>query len=207
MRQTLSGILPKQTSGENVADLVGATNTPWAGWSQGASLTLPLQDGGPSVSQKWSLLSVSVQGYLVLAQPGVPLGGKFGKIIASLVMESPPPYTGAGGIPVPYVKPVQQIPNDSSLTVDLWDPANDALPPTLIGSSPTLSGNNSGIGGSLAISNSISPPVPLELNPGEPPSLQISMLPSILAAQQQVGFVFGLAMYYGTYTINYDDGL
>jgi len=101
------------------------------------------------------------------------------------------------------------LPTDSTLITDLWNPANDPLPPA----APFFFGQ-SGVSQStptpnslLPITATIIPPNPVDLIPGIEPYIGIWMTPSLIGDASGNGGYGGLTVFYGKYVINYDDGL
>lgn len=97
-----------------------------------------------------------------------------------------------------------ELPNDTSLLSELWNPAVNELP-------PIASAINSNIQPSdcLPINASVSPPVPLDLIPGEIPTVGIWVEPFIIGCNE-----FGLGdaelnmvLFWPSYLMNYDDGM
>jgi hypothetical protein len=164
-------------------------------WSPGATL-IDLVGLTPSLTQKWSLLSVSVTANLLLCVSlGVPVFGKLGKVIMGLLLNSGSPTLGAAGSS--YVTPMLALPRDGSLAVPIWDPAVDSLPP-IVPSNLTATAT-------LPISGSIAPPQPVPISEGQGLAVGIWLTPSLLGAYAS-GLAF-LQVSAASYNVNYDDGL
>lgn len=214
MRQRTNGAFTQFNTGLNAWDFINSTGVAYAASrTPGQSPYTPLFPT-QGIGQKWKLLSVSVQGYLGYVIGDLPAGfqgpatyGKLGKLVAGLpsldipVTALPPVAVLANQIPL------LQQPNDSSLLSTLWDPAVNEMPPTI--PNPTDANNRFQIGQLLAVNTQISPPQPLDMLPGVTPALAVWLQPSLFGWRQSQltsANAFGLALFYTTYTVNYDDG-
>jgi hypothetical protein len=211
MRRTVPGQFPLLHNIYNMYDFdipgQGGNTGLQVSRTPGATIITRIAPGGPQQNQRWTLVSVSVQAYLALASSGAPsyprIGGKLGRIIAGLITDPAQAPT-----PLPFVSVAQPLPLDSTLTSSLFDPKNDDAPPTFDGALfPGSLGANVTPDKLLAIQADISPPLPIGIVPGEPMSVGIWMMPSVLSSvvtgPSEVDFILAWA----SYTINYDDGL
>lgn len=199
-----SGISNASTFNVNVADFFLSAIAPnQPGWSSGGTIIQPTPLEGPSLSQKWSIISLSITGYLWLTNPSAGnIFGKLGRLIAGLVVDQDAPTTGTHitnpfGIYKPWTNPMLALPSDTTLTDVMWDGNIDPLPPQ--GPNPPSPSSM------LPVTATINPPVPIKLNPQQPPYAGIWMTPSLLGATD--GAVPSLALYGSSWAINYDDGL
>lgn len=170
--------------------------------------TLPaLQE---ETAKSWSLLAFSVSAQLVLDLSGFvsppPAYGKFGKIMAGLVIPLPR-ATGAGGTNSPYDSPMTPLP-DTTLLTPLWDPAVDPLPPIddlSVGTGNTIPNN-------LPVSCQLVLPEPIEYgeyaDPATVGGIGIWMTPSLLGPSfgSLATPAYYLTIVNAQYTIYYDDG-
>jgi hypothetical protein len=184
----------------NVTDLVANVGPNGNGYTPGATI-IDLVRLGPGISSKWTLLSISVQGYLQVFETATaqPLYGRLGRIIAGLTLDSPPNQTQGSG-PQPWTVPMLPITPDTTLTTDLWNPASDPMPPTQVASIDDTPSKN------LPVQANIVLPVPYQVIPGVTPTVGIWMTPSILATSSGTGVQFGLLLTRATWTADYDDG-
>lgn len=174
----------------------------------GVGLIIPAFIGGPKVSENWEIISVSVQASLMFANfnnagfTAVSAFGRFGRIFAGVSMDelvtTPPQQSFLGPIPQP--------PSDLSLTVDIWNPDIDPMPPTRADATGTFAPQ---LDQTLLIGGTISPPNPLQLFEGVQPSVGIWMTPSLLGAGANAvpPNLLGLTLFYASFAVNYDDGL
>jgi hypothetical protein len=200
MRRDLPGTFKTTAGGFNSwdqIDIPGIGIGPIVSRTPGAVTYTPAGLQGPTPQQNWTLLSVSVQAYLAMsALISAPAGmfGKLAPIQTGLVLNNQTAPTNA-----PYTQPIDNAPTDNTLITTLWDPTTDDMPPTL------ASGAGSAIAEFKSVSSALIPAEPIQLTPGVTPVMTLRLNPSILGAV--AGGVFGLMLAFGTFTINYDDGL
>jgi hypothetical protein len=155
-------------------------------WSPGCTLITPIPFQRPP-NQAWQVTALAVTIGLALVQwqdiadpgpsldPPFPSFGKLGKIIAGLVTRSSQ-NTVSGT--TNSVQPYQQPPSDATLLDTLFDPAENALPP-----SNFLIANSLPAHGTLlaaqpyAVANAISQP--LDISTQDPVGFLLTMLPSL----------------------------
>lgn len=179
-----------------------------AGWTLGKTVTRAAILGGPAIEQHWQLINVSIQGYLrwvsdTTTNQNDVCFGKLGRIFTALSMDQ----VMSTQADDQYLTAVAELPTDTSLMIDLWNPDNDPMPPTAFSSSGGISGFTPPT--ALAMSATISPPNPLDLFSGVNPVVGIWMLPSLLGlypADPSPNGI-GLDVIAAKFTINYDDGL
>lgn len=186
------------------------------GWTTGATIIerVALQPQAPS---QWTLVAYSITAQILLwsNQPGPSTPqqpnnayGKLGKIIGSVSTVGVPTLDVGSGAGNPWVIPALPLPTDSTVSIDLFDPAVDPLPtqlPLPILKVPPVS---------TPVNKSLQLPIPLDISAG---SLYIGMwmMPSLLATMytggpppqginQPLSFLIILN---SSYTIIYDDGL
>lgn len=231
-RQSISGSFPGGTSQsalpgitatvQSLQDtpIVPATGAPVR--SNGATASVSAALEGPATSQKWSLLSVTVNGYLGLvagsnigSAPALSPYGRLGKIITALDPSNPAPFGGfiSGSSGQPWSVNMSPLPADGTLSVPLFDPASDELPPwapmyfkpglQIITGYPSIPIPTQ----LLPVSATITPPNPIQLLSVLQPGIGIWMEPSLLGDSSRVGGYMGLTLFYATYTVDYDDGL
>lgn len=159
---------------------------------------------GPGLGQTFTITSVSIEAYvelLVNANLSFPPAGPFGQlgaILGALVVQDASQTPGNFGTAA-----VLPLPPDMSLSVPLFDPAVNPLPPIRAGASFAPFGP----GTMLALSGSILPPNPIELPPNTTPSVGVGiwMLPSLLGILG-LGQI-GMRIWGASYCVTYDDGL
>lgn len=183
-------------------------------YSSGAT-TIDAVPLGAGISSKWKLLSMSVQAYMALIDAGsqsttTGAFGKFGRASASLILQpnfdqtNSPPYGG-------MISPMLPLPQDSTLTATLWDPATNPLPPRT--PSPPLippditSRPPSAL---LPVNTSIQLPVPIPIDLVERLLVGLWLTPSLIgfykpAVNAGLFCQFGLAILYASYVLNFDD--
>ena len=206
MKQTISGAFPKDANGfiaQDWARAPGALDTPVRTFGAAAAQQLsPLAAVVPTTTPKATLLSWSVSAYLgFTTTPNADaVFGKLGKIVAGLSPTAVGLVRGANNQPWSVALPA--APADATLTETLWDPASDQLPPSLNNTTPQPPN------GLLPVIASQNLPNPWPLDPGALPWIAIWLWPSLLgiSAGGNLDFV-GLSLLYGSYTVNYDDGL
>lgn len=152
----------------------------------------------PAVQKAWTIESITITArlYVVVNLDGSGSApyGKFGKIIAGIAPNTPATpqgnFFGASGI---------FNPPDQSLTADLWNPAVEDLPPVIdsFAGGPTAG---------LAVSCTVTPPVPLvaaQANFG----VFIAIMPSLLYnALMTVGGPANEGLPRPSWSFLYDDG-
>lgn len=165
-------------------------------YSAGATMFAPISNIATTGTAKPKLLSVSATANLTFIM-STALFGKLGKVRMGLVLDVPPP--GTWGNP----RVMAPFPDDPSLMTDMWNPANDPMPPitpnAVITSQPQT----------FFISGEILPPVPLDIPTEQDISVGIWITPSLLAprAALPLNTVIGLLVGNATWSVNYDDGL
>lgn len=156
------------------------------------------------INQQWSLQSIGIQAFLALVM-GINhnLVGKLGKIVAGLLLPTNPQPTTSGLqnfssilLPLP----------DPTLTVTLWDPETDQMPPVYphgVGLDPTLKTSLSGF---LSIGQVLQLQQPVDLEPGETVGIGIWMLPSLLARPtEDVASFYQLGIYQAKSLLVYNE--
>jgi hypothetical protein len=190
--------------GNNIYNLQDLAQVPAANGvavSGGATLIDSLA-ASPAGSQKWNLISLSMQGYLCLScgSTGTPYGD-LGRIIAGILSPTSPQQLSQG-TNVPWVNPMLPLPNDMSLMTTLFDPIIDSTPAL---STAFLRDAVDPLSQLTPVSATVSPPNPIQLIGGEGLSIGIWVYPSLLGCSA-FGAV-GLQLQYMSYTLAYDDGL
>lgn len=161
----------------------------------------------PPTVEKCDLLSFSVNAKLNLfvseiSQQAVDSPyGRFGKIIAGLTQVGAPTSGIYLGNNVPWTQKLQQLPDDLTLVNELWNPANDPLPPQIVG----FSGPDYAQGLQLSLTHTLPNPIPLFQ--GTEILIGIWVLPSLQRCAQLAGdipltYIFGWS---ATYSLIYDD--
>jgi len=178
-----------------------------AQWTLGKTATRDAVLGGPYIEQHWQLISVSVQMYLRWIHDSsvapYAMFGKLGRILTGLSVDQ----VMSTQADDQYLTTVAELPTDTSLVTDLWNPVNDPMPPI----------GYSGGGGvslqtpynALAMTAQISPPNPIDLFEGVNPVVGIWMMPSLLGVNPAAPLAngVGLDVAAAKFTINYEDGL
>lgn len=169
------------------------------GWTAGAATSAQIAQAIaiPPLSRA-TVLAWSIGAYL--GYTGTGLGfGKFGRMVAGLSQAPVPIIRGGAGQPWSVALP--GVPDDSSLTETIWDPAADIMPPTISATSPPPSS------GLLPLQASQVLATPMPLDPGALPYVAVWMWPSLLGTSGGGASDIGLAALYGKWSITYDDGL
>jgi hypothetical protein len=206
----------------NIADVTNFPNgdSIASEWTDGATMFVPSVLGGPGISQGWSLLSVSIQGYLALISWDnifAPTStyqsfGKLGKIVAGLILDEP--LQQSSGVffsaTAPFTEAMVPLPSDGTLVDTLFDPDVDAMPPQMV--QGQIGENVFTVNGivMLPVSVTIQPPNPIDIIAATPPTLGIWMTPSLLGVNnltQSTAQFIGLTLMNGSFTVDYDDGL
>lgn len=214
--KTFTAPLPASKSDgvTNIIDNIftSTINTPQR--TSGAIVRFPAALPGPSISEKWSLVSLSITGYLRWIN-GVGGGnpvtgfGKFGKMGAAIdpfhETTTTQNHLGGGG---PWDFPIQTLPADQSLAVTLWDPDVNDLPPAYKYNDPNPP---SDLSQTLPVTGVVTPPNPIPLYAGLQPGIVMWFTPSLLGVTAHsvdggFGTYIGIMMISGSYNINYDDG-
>jgi len=169
------------------------------GWSYGATLIFSPGFQPPSL-EVWEIQAVSITAKLCLAVPAaptIPLYGKLGKVVAAVLPQGAT-STAHQGQPDSGMIP---LPQDSTLSVDLFDPAVDMMPPLWTSSITTPPSEPAGM---LPLQSVISLPIGQGSQSAANLALGLWITPSLLhnTATQS----FGLALFGAAYTIIYDDG-
>lgn len=169
----------------------------------GTVLGVPTNTTGGQINQQMSLLGVGVTAGIALNMVGA-LYGKLGKIVAGIL-----PAT-QGDVTTAYQPQVLLPLPNPNLTFTIWDPAVDDLPPQY-GSSNFLPPNPPAANQVLQVFGTLLLPSPITVDPGEPPTIGLWVLPSLLGANTiDSGFGFWawqIAVYNAKYTLTYDDGI
>lgn len=201
---------PNQNQAENIYDIL---NINGAGKSPGSTILDTAILGGPTESENWTLISVAIQG--VLYRGGFDtanntsngVNGLLGVIQGGITLDGTQSQSNGSFAGNPSSSGLLQLPPDVTLLEDMWNPAQDPLPPSL--NIPALTvppAYNAG----LPISCSIIPTTPIEIPSGVSPLVGMWMYPSTYSSGPVTGGGFAaafLSIYYGRFTINYDDGL
>ena len=194
-RQELSGTF----SVNLLKDFVTPTTANAPVWTPGVTIAQQVTPQ-PQINSNWNIISLTLAGYLAIAQLNVlggnpPTFGKLGRISGAITLDVPLQPGNFTSDP-----PLQPNPPDLSLAGDLWNPANDPLPPIW-----DSSGNVPNPLTWLPVSTVISPPVPLEIVPGKIIWIGIWMNPSLLGLNG-VGLTTVLTLANANYSLVYDDG-
>lgn len=181
--------------------------------SQGATAvigggTLPQTPRRDALSSPpYKLISMSVTAYLGLAanatSGNIPYG-LFGRIVAGTDPNAVTPFGGFvfGANSQPWSVIMEPFPPDPSLVSEMWNPANDPMPPAIAPYSAVP-----GFDSLLPITAVISPPVPITLPGTNAPYVGIWMTPSLYGAPVGLaGGVAGMMLFYGNSVLTYDDG-
>ena len=206
MKQTISGPFPKDSNSFIAQDWFrpSALNQPGETFGAASSQQLSgLAAIVPTTTPRATLLSWSVSAYLgyTTTAAGDVSFGRFGKIVAGLSPTAVGQVRGANNQPWSVALPA--APQDATLTETLWDPAANPMPPWLLSTAPPAPQ------GLLPVTVSQNLANPWPLDPGSLPTIAVWMWPSLLgmsAGTPNQDF-FGLSLLYGSWTVNYDDGL
>ncbi len=200
MRQQVNGVFPNKA--QLLADpvLIQAANEPSR---TNGSTEIAIASPSPQINSKWTLVSVSILGYLFVNLAfSSRLFGKFGVIRGGFSLDQ----TFIQEYLLGSNPSLQSLPYDLSLTGVMWDPASDQLPPITDGNN-IGSGNTSELLG-MPISCTISPQVPLDIIAGKETFIGIWMDPSLLGSPDGPNADgSGLMIIGPTYSMIYDDGL
>lgn len=177
-------------SNVNVADITPSVASTTQ-WTQGATIIDQIQLR-PGLNDRWSIIAVSITAYLVLSvqsPPTAPPTGKLGKLIGALLPQGQ--TATATGI-VPYVN-MLPLPLDASLSVTLWDGAQDSCPPIV----PILTQPPG-----MPVYGTFSPPNPVDVDPNAQLCIGMWLTPSLVSG----GFSVHLNVQNASYSVAYDDG-
>lgn len=150
-------------------------------------------------SDKAAILGLTVGGGLVLRSGGTPSSrwGRFGRIIAGLTTIGTQDNSPSAAI-LPQLQP---LPPDLSLVGDLWNPANDPLPPIPTSTTNLVPGQTLRVGLALTL------PQPIRIANNNL-FVGIWMLPSIIGATSIALPVPSVSLFLQqvTWSVTYDDG-
>jgi hypothetical protein len=173
-------------------------------WSPGNTIIVT-PEITPKINQKWELLSIGFVGYLTV-RTNTSCFGKLGAILGGLPSPSnngaptpkisgtftDGPSVSANGVMLPLPNP--------NLSVPLWTPDSDPLPPTYNpagGAPPTL-----------PVSATLQLPNPIDLYDGYPLSVGVWIKPSLLGTPSTNGAAyFEIDITALSFTLTYEDGL
>lgn len=153
----------------------------------------------PSLVQKWSILSVGFQAALGIAINGIAVFGRLAPIYCGVFLEG-------GPSPGPAVILPPAPLSDPSLTVKLWDPNTDPMPPISDG----LALGTMNPGELLQVSAAVQLPVPYPLRSGaRPPVVGMWIMQSLLGTPNAstTPSLWQLVTVDPSYTFEIDDGL
>lgn len=144
----------------------------WCLWTEGATQIDQITDISPTPRQQWKILAFSITAMLQI-YGNSSAWGKLGKIIAGI----PTPAEQTPFIPLLgyFSTSLLPLPSDMSQVVDLWNPANDSLPPSAV--TPQIPGE-----AGLPISATLILPQPILVTSSDSILIGIWMLPSLLSA-------------------------
>lgn len=178
------------------ASAAGCQYTQGATQLDQANLQLPVRS-----LDRAQILAFSVVGQLSLATTigfaaiTGTISGKLGRIIAGVGIRLQP----TGGIPTgPWTSPMLPLPADADLFGDLWNPANNPLPPIWLE-------NSNGPQATLQVSLSLTLPQPLPLIQGQP-VVGMWATPSLIPGQSNGSLVVRPTMVRAAWSMIYDDG-
>lgn len=212
MKQTISGTFPQSGTPGPGAGYVcqdwapkpkPANGTPqWTAGAAASQQLTALSGGVPATTVKAMLLSWSVSAYLgfTTTGPGDAVFGKLGKIVAGL---SPIGLsTVKGTFNQPWSVALPSVPADATLTATLWDPSVDMMPPQIANVGFTSPA------GLLPVSVAMNLANPLPIDASSLPTIATWMWPSLLGQSAGASTdLYGLSLLFGSFTVNYDDGL
>jgi hypothetical protein len=177
------------------------TNIPWnvfdqanasSGWTAGATLIESVARQAP-LGQVYSVVGWSICCTPIFAAPDPDSSpfGKLGKIVGGLVHMSPTPTDPAklGGA---WVAPMIPLPDNTSGLATVWDGSSDPMIPA---SGPTIQATEF-----VPLTVAYSPPVPIELYPGDDIQIGLWITPSL--SQNSI-----IAVTNASYSVVFDDGL
>jgi hypothetical protein len=180
-------------------------------WSLGATIIEQLSFN-PLPSEKWVVIAYSVSGSMYLCEsPASSVSpaayqayGKFGTIKSALLFGNDTVgQTGTGTDPTHH--PQLPLPSDLSTLMDIWNPAEDSLPPQLpYNVSPPLAGSVGNSAVPLVVGNTLVLPTPKPLQQGIPVGIGVWMAPSLLSGSNN-NFP-ALYLFNAKYSVVYDDG-
>lgn len=180
----------------SLGDITGpVAGTTYASYTTGATLIDP---GGlqPPALARWKIVSYSIRaGLIAVSAPGSGsasgVQGKLSKILAGLTNQ--PTTNGQLGGAFPWSQALN-LPQDTSLVGDLWDPAVHDMPPITKGTGL--------LGGQVPMQIALAQvlPTPLPVTAGGQVNVGLWLEPMLL--QNLVMAVIG-----AEFIINYDDGL
>lgn len=189
--------------GINIYDplLKTATAAGSSNWTNGCTVldSVNITTGSPT-NDRTAVLGFSVTAFLVLASAAnVNAFGKFGRIIAGVTTDIPAtPFPSAAILPG---LSLQSLPSDLSLVGDLWNPADDPLPP-IVSTYPTPSPNS---GLQATITQTLPSPIIIPRG-GSNLCIGLWMLPSLIASDGAGSPKVTLVSQGAIWSVTYDDG-
>lgn len=156
---------------------------------------------GPQYGTRWQVQNVSITAYLSIVSAG--MCGKLGKFIGGVIIDpNIQPMTTKGPGANAFSTPMRELPQDPSLTVSLWDPAQEPMPPA---TSP--SGSPPQASQLLPVTATVQLPTPIRPLPIVDIIVGIWLTPSLVTVVRP-GSAQGLSIYaYNSiFNVGYDDG-
>lgn len=203
MIRTVPGAFRADSLNINVTDNAGASLLPFKSVRSNGGTIIDTASIAPGISSKWKLQALSIQGYMAIVNGGAQLFGKPGKTIGGIILPpNNPQPTGTSA--EPGIQPMLPLPPDPTLTMTLWDPDLD---PNLPQINTSFTPGNTPIDAFLPISGQLQLPQSVSLQPGEPITIAMWRLPSILGSAASVTATAFVAVFLSTYALTYDDGL
>lgn len=202
---TVPGVFRHDANGINLADsytgpgtLLDAQRTSGATILDRASLPATF---GPEYGTRWQVQNVSITAYISIVSGG--MCGKLGKFIGGVIIDpniQPPTTKGPGANA--FTTPMRELPQDPSLTVSLWDAAQEPMPPAV---SP--SGNPPAASQLLPVTATVQLPTPIRPLPIVDIIVGIWLEPSLVTVAHP-GSAAGISLYCynAIFNVGYDDG-
>lgn len=181
-------------------------------WSLGATLLDVVTLTGGSPTKLCRVQSLSMQCYLTLtdnsgaAPARSAYFGKLGKLLGGMFVADAAISTSGG--PTPWAHTMLSLPADPTLVTEIWNPANDPLPPLRnVNDGGFTAGLTPNPNQTLPVSGIVSPPIPVDVPIGQEVAVGLWMTPSLIGCTgTSAGGNLELTAFSSTFTIAYDDG-
>jgi hypothetical protein len=151
----------------------------------------------PSLPAGWTIEAFSVTANLFILNNNltVPLFGQLGKLIATLIVDSGGNVTHSNSVGAPFTVPMLPLSTDGTLSVTVWDGAQDPVPPqyALTATPPS---QFLPVAANLILNN------PIRILSGQQVSIGLWLTPSLISFLGNNGLIVTQA----AYSITFDDG-